>query len=229
MAGERAPAVAASVALGLAGLGSACGLPTTLGELPGDDSMISSVSDGVDTSGTTSTGPPPSPSTTAQTSDTGPVGPMPMHAWVMRYDQWLDAIDEGMDTVDSDTSPEGTGTDTDGGLPPDTLVVQISTGSDSCGDPQGVDECSGQWQITLLVPPPLQTPGTYDLANELSALIMMSGQTGTGECFGGGGTLGGTAELTVVSPEEVSGTLAPLDVGELFDPGEMLDFVALGC
>lgn len=210
----------------------ACAVPTSLGELNAQSDSVgvtgsaSATTTMVDTdststsSGASSTGPVPDDTTT------GPgTGPLPMHAWVMRYDDYQDAMPD-FGTTDSGNSGGG-GSETGTGIEPNTLVVQISTGPDDCEDPWAGLQCGGQWAMFVLIPPSLQVPGTYALFEELDAGYSMTGALEPGDiCSGGGGTLEGEIELTVVSEQEVRGQLSSTNVFE-FD-GDVA-FVALGC
>lgn len=230
---------ASTSVLALALLTGACALPTKLGELPADGGdTIEPTESGLTESGLT--GGPTSGATTGATSmpptsgteDSGMVAPLPMHAYVMRYDDWLAAVEAAGGGADDGLSDGGIESDTATGSEPtpDDLVVQLSTGPDSCADPLALDECSGQWQIFMRIPPELQVPGTYGLFSELSATIAANSPPDSGGCGGGGGSLEGMATLTVVSEQEVRGTVSPLGL-EIFgiDFGMDFDFVALGC
>lgn len=204
----------------------ACVLPTPLGELPSTTAASETTepgSDGsttIDTSASGSTAGPP-----AMTSDTGIAEPPPPHAWAMRYDQWSTTSVTGGNETGPDSG--GTGGDTSTEPSPDTLVVQLSTGPDDCDDPHAGLECGGHWTLTLLLPPALQVPGTYDLATELSALVIMTGEAeGGGVCSGGAGTAEGTAELFEVSPQQVTGRVSTTDG---FGIGPSHEFVAPRC
>lgn len=216
-------------------LGAGCAVPTSLGALSAQSSSTSAssstsgsgtasasgsnASEGVTigvTSGATSESSTGSPST-----GTDMVGPQPMHAWVMRYDDWSDAAPGDGGTTDSGGSDTGTE------VSPDTLVVQISTGPGDCEDPWAGLECGEQWQIFMLIPPELQVPGTYVLFDDFDAFYSATGRPEPdGQCSGGGATLEGQAELSVVSEQEVSGQLSMTLVGD-FDAD--VSFTALGC
>lgn len=204
----------------------ACALPTPLGELPSTSTSGGSQSDGAVTIAVSvgeSTAPP------VMTSDTGIAEPPPPHAWAMRYDEWsTTSATSGFETGPSSTGADtgGTGGETGYEPTPDTLVVQLSTGPDDCADPHASLECGGYWTITLLVPPELQVPGTYDLMSELSGLVTISGEEDGPTCSFGAGTLEGTADLVEVSPQQVIGHLSPTDT---FGLGTDFDFVAPRC
>lgn len=145
-----------------------------------------------------------------------------MHAWVMRYDDYQEAMPD-FGTTDSGNVGSDTGT----GVEPETLVVQISTGPDDCDDPWAGLQCGEQWAISIRIPPSLQVPGTYALFEQLNAGYSATGAPRPGDiCSGGGGSLEGEIELTVVSEQEVRGQLSNTNVFE-FD-GDV-SFVALGC
>lgn len=185
--------------LPLASLG--CVLATPLGELPSDDTGTSTSAGTTTTTVATSvTG--PSESEGNETSTTEPP-PRPPHAWAMRYDVWLASFDDGSGTSGADSGGGGTG-GTGGEPSPDTLVVQVSTGPDDCADPHAVLECGDYWSVTMLVPPELQVPGTYDLFEQLMATAAFTGTFDEGVgCTFGGGTIEGTAELVEVSETQV--------------------------
>lgn len=206
----------------------ACALPTPLGELPSTTTSGGSQSDGAATIavsvGESTAAPPP-----VMTSDTGIAEPPPPHAWAMRYDEWsTTSATSGFETGPSSTGGNtgGTGGETGSEPTPDTLVVQLSTGPDDCADPHASLECGGYWTITLLVPPELQVPGTYDLMSDLSSFATISGDEEGPTCSFGAGTLEGTADLVEVSPQQVIGHLSPTDT---FGLGTDFDFVAPRC
>ncbi|MCX4242693.1 hypothetical protein [Paraliomyxa miuraensis] len=214
--------------MALAWLGSACALSTPLGELPREtsgDATAVETETGTGSGGITTVAPPP----VETDGTTGVVGPLPMHAWVMRYDDWLMATEDTAET-DSGPSDSGNGTGTGPDIAPDALVVQISTGSDDCIDPGAALECGAQWQISMLIPPELQVPGTYLLFEELSGFVSMTGELEPGGfCSGGAGTLEGTATLLVVSEVEVQGFLSGTEGSSLFGIDTDVEFIALGC
>jgi hypothetical protein len=194
-----------------------CALPTTIGQVPSDDTGSASVSSTVGTSTVgvaTSTGfPPPTATSTALptgdgSSDTGMVGPGPVRSFSIRY---------------GDIPPQG-GTDTasdvggtTGGPDPDALLVVITTGDADCVEPFGMLQCGGAWQIEFALPPALQVPGTYDLFADLAATA--SETIGPGpDCGFGGGTFEGTVDLTVVSADLVAGQISADDMQFDFDP-----------
>ncbi|MCA9707724.1 MAG: hypothetical protein KDK70_17875 [Myxococcales bacterium] len=219
--------MASEPALGWPGLlllaGGGCALPTPLGELS-DPATTTETSS---TTGTSTIGATSEVSTMGSTDgssgETGTVGPFEVHAWVMRYDAYIDAAPD-----DGGQSDSGVGTDTGTSISPETLVVQISTGPDDCDDPWASLQCGEQWEVFMLIPPELQVPGTYLLFEELDAFFSATGpiEPGGDLCSGGGGTLEGQAELTVVSEQEVSGRLTMTNA---FDFDANMTFTALGC
>lgn len=223
MASERGRALASGPVI-LALVGSGCVLPTPLGELPAESS------DGTDSGGSTSMDPGATSmaSTTAEGSssaDTGMIGPAPMHAWVLRFDEWQDAMPTGSGGAESGGGDGDSGGM--GGPPPETLMVQISTGFDSCEDPWVPLQCGEQWNILMQIPPELQAPGTYDLFEQLNAIVTVTGPVEPGGfCSGGGGTLLGQVELFTVDQQEVTGRLFMTDA---FDFDANVEFEADGC
>lgn len=196
-----------------------CALPTPLGERPSITATTTTAA-GDDVSSVTvgSTVAPPS-----MTGDSGSPGPPPPHAWAMRYDEWRAAPGNEGEVTGANSGGMG---DTGGsGLAPDTLVVQISNGPDDCDDPHATVECADVWTVTLMIPPELQAPGTYDLL-DLRATALDWEPHGDTSCSFGGGTLEGTAELFEVSPQVVSGHVSPTNGAELVALDE---FVAPRC
>lgn len=189
-------------ALALAPLASlGCVLATPLGELPPDGTSASTSTTTVATTVATSVS-GSSDGESSETSATEPP-PRPPHAWAMRYDVWLASFDDGSGTSGADSGGGGTG-GTGDEPSPDTLVVQVSTGPDDCADPHAVLECGDYWSVTMLVPPELQVPGTYDLFEQLMATAAFTGTFDEGVgCTFGGGTIEGTAELVEVSEAQV--------------------------
>ncbi len=199
----------------------ACALPTPIGQLSHEDTESTTTGPPPTTSGSSSSG---GVSVTTATTDveTGMIGPFEMHAWVMRYDDFID-LAPGGGSGDGGTSGGGTGSDPS----PDTLVVQISTGPDDCDDPWAGLQCGNQWSMSLLIPPPLQVPGTYQIFDELGGFVQVTGPDEGGDiCSGGAGSLDGQADLSVVSEQEVSGQLSMTDV---FDFDANVAFTAVGC
>jgi len=206
VANERAAAriaVAMLWAVSLVG----CALPTSLGQLSaetdGATGSSSSSSSGEESSssatGSSSSGLGPTTS-----NDTDMIGPLEMQSWVMRYDDYIAMQPDGPGT-DSGGDSAGTGSE----IPPDTLVVNITTGPNRCDDPWAGLECGEQWSISMRIPPELQAPGEYMIFEQLDGFYMMTGPfEGGDQCSGGGGSLEGVATLAVVGEQEVSGQLS---------------------
>ena len=205
-----------------------CALPTPLGELPSTTAI--SASGEIEDSTTIAVGVSGTSVPPQMTSDTGIAEPPPpAHAWAMRYDEWSAASETSSGTSDTSGMSGTSGASGDGGpaISPDTLVVQLSTGPDDCDDPHALLECDGSWTFTMLIPPELQEPGTYDLLTELSAIATLSGaEEDSSTCSFGAGMVEGTAELLEVSDLQVTGRLSMVEPFG-FDPNG--DFVAPRC
>lgn len=199
-------------------IGLACPLPTPLGELPASTTQTIDAS----SSSGGSTNDPGLTTLVPPDETTSGAGPLPMHAWVMRYEDWIALGDDtGVDS--GDVGGTGGGTE----VSPDALVVQISTAPDDCANPHAPMECGDQWILSFVIPPELQAPGSYDLFVELSGFFAVTGPLEPGDsCSGGAGSLEGIAELMVVSEQEVSGRLSMTTV---FDFDANVEFAALGC
>jgi len=218
-----------SLSLLLPPLTLACAVPTSLGQLEREAGSSDGAEPSAESSSTSTTFPPPTITTTSSSSSGIPPGTgdtdtaePELHAWVMRYDVYLEMQPDGPDT---DTGVGSSAGETGGGFDPDALVVQLSTGPDDCEDPWASLQCGGQWSIWMLIPSDLQVPGTYQLFDELNAIQEVTEMAGS-NCGGGGGSLGGVAELAVVSEQEVSGQLS---MTETFGFDGDVAFTALGC
>jgi len=131
-----------------------------------------------------------------------------LHAYAMRHGDLPD-VDVGGEDGGSGGDP------TDGGIDPEAIVVTITTGNDGCGDPYATQQC-GEWRVRFTLPADV-IPGEYQL-EELNGFHMVSGPLDEwGECWWGGGSLGGTLSLQSIDEETITGTLANTDAFD-FDP-----------
>lgn len=120
----------------------------------------------------------------------------------------------------------GTGTTSGGGPSADTLVVWIGGQPIACAEPFGLD-CGSQWYISFDLPPELQQPGTYSLA-ELNGFASETGPDGGAECWAGGGTYwDGTVTIDSIDGTSVVGSVSPSADYWEFDPSG--PFVAVRC
>lgn len=121
----------------------------------------------------------------------------------------------------------GTGTTTSGGGPvADTLVVWIGGQPIACAAPFGLD-CGSQWYISFDLPPEMQQPGTYSLA-DLNGFASETGPGGGEECWAGGGTYwDGTVTIDSIDGSAVVGTVNPTASYWEFDATG--PFVAVRC
>ncbi|MFO0758839.1 MAG: hypothetical protein U0359_20270 [Byssovorax sp.] len=95
-------------------------------------------------------------------------------------------------------------------LDPNDLFLHISDLGTSCSSPTTELSCGGHWEVTLVVPPAMQHPGTIALDDPALVQYSIMSETGpadpgmSGECSWGGGSLGsGTLELISLDDAEV--------------------------
>jgi hypothetical protein len=180
------------------------------------------ISDGDEDGGGGTGGDGGTTSSTQPTMTTGMQPPPPSPAISMLYSEWNDlpppngsvvATSAGGTTIAATTGPTTTGsgpaTATVGtGTPhdPATLVIFLGSELQSCAAP-GISECDadGTWDVTILLPPQLQTPGTYPLENLASWFEQGPCDRGGG---GGGSYWDGTIQVTAVSAGEIAFTLS---------------------
>jgi hypothetical protein len=219
------------LAVGLGALG--CAVPTKIGELPGTDTVASdgasdSASDS-ESSVTTTDVEPTTSSTTVDPTDgstgvgetEGPTGPGPQMSLAILFG---DIPDDPGGTGGTST---GTSTTGGGGVPDDTLLVQITTGYSSCTDVYAPLPCGGAWVVSFSLPIELQVPGTYPLFPDVNGLYFFNDQAdGTGECGGGGGTLEGTVIIESIDDAQVVGHI---EMANAFDFDANVSFVAPRC
>lgn len=119
--------------------------------------------------------------------------------------------------------------------PPDTIYVRLSDQDFMCKDPSAILECGPHWEVTIVIKPEFQFPGTYDLL-DTDKVFATSWETaapegmGPDECSQGGGSFGGTFELIAITDGAVEGRLCNVD--PLFfdnDPELNGSFVAERC
>lgn len=222
------------ILLGAAG----CALPTTIGMVPSDESSSSAEDQGTTSLGTTtgdsasmtassSTDPTSSSSTSSSTSvasNTGSSsssdGPREVTAFAIRFGDIPESGSTGGTTFNSEVG-SGDGPDDD------ALLVKVTTSFDSCEEPSATDPCNS-WAVSFVLAPDQQTPGTYDLLDDVNALGVESGADDTsGMCSFGGGTLEGTVVIESISADEVVGRFETAET--LLDVDVNFSFVAPRC
>ncbi len=96
------------------------------------------------------------------------------------------------------------------GPDPNTLVIFLSNGPQSCASPNMSWDCGpvGHYQIEIQLPPNLQAVGTYPLQDHATMSETDAGSA-PNECSAGGGTYwDGTIQVTAIDSQQVSFTLA---------------------
>ena len=104
-----------------------------------------------------------------------------------------------------------------GGADPNALLIFLGAPID-CGNPGGVD-CGDQWAFSMQLPPGLQAPGTYTLAEVNATMSETVGPAGN--CtFGSGAFWDGVVEISDISNTKVLGTVFTNSAGGwAHDPG----------
>lgn len=111
------------------------------------------------------------------------------------------------------TGSGSTSVGTTGGpfIDPDTLMIFLSNGPQSCAEPWALgDGCvAPRYQITIQLAPELQVPGTLPLA-EIATYSESEGSIGLpGECSGGGGSYWeGSIQILSIDGEQITFTLS---------------------
>ena len=112
------------------------------------------------------------------------------------------------------TTGSGSSGSSSGGEPdPSTLYIRLSDQSFECKDPNAILSCGAHWDLTIVIPPEYQTPGTYALGP--GDVLGIFGETGPDEggnnCGFGGGTFGATLEIIALDDSTVEGRLCNVD------------------
>ena len=203
-----------------------CAVPTKIGELAGTDTMASDGEAGSTTanveptsSSSTTTFDPSGSSGVGESETEDVIGPGPQMSFAILFGDIPD--DPGTGTGGTSTTTTG------GGVPDDTLLVEITTGPASCTDVFASLPCGGAWSISFSLPAELQTPGTYALFPDLNGNQFFNDDADeTGECGGGGGTLEGTVIIESIDDTQVVGRI---ENAESFDFDANVSFVAPRC
>lgn len=162
-------------------------------------------------------------SSTTQDSDTGVIE---RREYAIRHG---DLPDVGTGSEDGGSSASGS--DTGDGIDPDTLHVSITTGESTCEDPYGNIPCGDRWEVSIALPPELQTAGAAGSLDEVNGFFYETLELGGGgpdDCGQGGGTLEGSFEITSIDDSEVRGRLFDLGHGSDVIPTE-IEFAAPRC
>ena len=141
-----------------------------------------------------------------------PVDPPATRAVAMLYSE----IDWGFGSGSSGSGSSGSSSSTGGGagIDPNTLYVFIrNDDSATCTDPLRTVACN-EWEVTVAIPPSLQTPGTIQLDDpRLISVMSVSGPNdGANDCwFGGGSFFSGTIEIVSIDQNALRVVLANTD------------------
>ena len=198
-----------------------CALPVKVGEADetttGNTTIAPGSESGNDTPGVVTS------SSSSETGDEPP--PAVRHDYAIRFGD-LPELDSTGNTSMGSGGDEGT---TTGGNPfdPDALLVTATLGLDSCEDPHGELPCGDRWSVSFNLPPDLQVVGAMGRLEDINGFLLESGELRPeGDCSGGGGSLGGTFEITAIDDTHVAGHLGELDLAPF---GTELDFDAPRC
>lgn len=115
-------------------------------------------------------------------------------------------------TVGSDTGNDG-----GGGVPDDSLRIELANVTLTCEDPY-IDYSCGpmqKWNLSFTLPVEMQAPGTYDLAELNFGYSVVEPGVGKDCAGGGGGGFGGTLIIDAIGPGGVIGCI---------DSPDLLDF-----
>ena len=103
-----------------------------------------------------------------------------------------------------------TGSGSGGGeLDPGAIVVKLSDNQALvCADPEALLQCGGHWQVSIVIPPEFQSPGTYNLlGQDVTAFATETGNEGNQDCSFGGGSFDATLQIFSVDDNTVEGRL----------------------
>ncbi len=104
-----------------------------------------------------------------------------------------------------------------GGAGPDPATLYIAVGKNPqiCADPFGYEGCD-YWRVSVNLPPALQQVGTILLSDPsvISYASVGGPDEGGGQCYGGGGSIEGTLEITAIDDTHVEGILSGIDTAE---------------
>ncbi|MBA3546986.1 MAG: hypothetical protein H0T76_10925 [Nannocystis sp.] len=105
------------------------------------------------------------------------------------------------------TSTSGTASG-GGELDPGTILVTLSDQTFTCADPEALLQCGGHWQVTIVIPPEFQSPGTYNLlGQDVHGGAFETGDEGNQDCSFGGGSFDATLQIFSVDDNTVEGRL----------------------
>jgi hypothetical protein len=111
----------------------------------------------------------------------------------------------------------GTGVPCDPGSTTGPMEVVIASGDTlTCADPS-IPCTANAWQVSLVLQPAVQVPGTYSLSDpSINSLFMqVQGPAGGGCSGGGGGSLGGTLEIVSIDATSIEVTLSGLTLPDM--------------
>ena len=194
-------------------------LPTTGGATVSSDPSTATISTGASSLPPTGTDDPPgssasssdggtSQATTISTSASSGPCDTPIGGLVTSHAYYESQIPDIPGTAGTTIS---TGSDVD----PDTLYITLSDASITCEDPDAALDCGPLWSVSLVLPPELQTPGSYAVGtDELNYLFVETGvDDGEGSCPFGAGSWEATLELISIGDGVVEGRLCDVDIG----------------
>lgn len=102
-----------------------------------------------------------------------------------------------------------------GGEPqdPDLVFVRLSSQAATCADPNVGIECGPNWEVTIRIPPPFQTPGLYHLSGpDVTGAAFETGVSDdNNECSFGGGSFLASFELISIDDKSVTGRLCHVE------------------
>jgi hypothetical protein len=111
-----------------------------------------------------------------------------------------------------DTTSTGTSTTGGGELDPGTIIVTLTDQPLVCADPEALLQCGGHWQVTIVIPPEFQSPGTYNLlGQDVHGFATETGDGGGQDCSVGGGSFDATFQIFSVDDNTVEGRLCHVD------------------
>ncbi|MEZ4383997.1 MAG: hypothetical protein R3A79_21875 [Nannocystaceae bacterium] len=114
---------------------------------------------------------------------------------------------------DMTSSGSSTSTTSGGEIDPSTMYISLSSQAMECKDPNAGLECGPNWEVSISIPPELQTPGVYAVG--LGDIHGFAAETGPDEggdvCGFGGGTWEATLEIVAIDDTMVEARLCNVD------------------
>jgi hypothetical protein len=113
----------------------------------------------------------------------------------------------------SGSSGSSTSSTSGGEIDPSTMYISLSSQAMECKDPNAGLECGPNWEVSIMIPPELQTPGVYHVGLEdvLGFAAETGPDEGNNECGFGGGTWEATLEIVAIDDSMVEARLCDVD------------------